>query len=131
MRRYQFDKLVRSKIPPRMKDEGVVINSNSLSKSDYLFQLKKKIIEGAKEVYDTNSKTDLIIELSDVMEVIHTIAKENQISLHEIGIAQAKKREINGHFSRENYINYIDVSEDNLKVIEYLENKNRPYKLQK
>ena len=130
MKRYQFDKLIRSKIPSRMKDEGVVVNRNSLSEPDYLAELKKKIIEEAHEVHDASSKEDLTTELADVMEVIHAIAQANQISLDEIEAAQAKKREINGHFLPENYINYIEVAEDNHKVIEYLENKNRPYKFQ-
>ena len=56
MKRYQFDKLIRSKIPSRMKDEGVVVNRNSLSEPDYLAELKKKIIEEAHEVHDASSK---------------------------------------------------------------------------
>jgi len=129
MRKYQFDKLIRSKIPARMEDEGVSVNRNSLSKSEYLSELKKKILEEAQEVHDAESKEDLITELADVMEVIHAIADANAISLTDIENAQLEKREINGHFLPENYINYIEVAEDNHKVIEYQENKNRPYKL--
>ena len=128
MKRYHFDKLIRSKIPPRMKNEGVFVYSNSLSGPDYQDALKKKIIEEAQEVHDANSKEDLITELADVMEVIHAIAQVNQISLKEIEAAQAKKRKINGYFLPKNYINYIEVAEDNHKVIEYLENKKRPYR---
>ena len=128
MKRYQFDKLIRSKIPARMKDEGVVVNRNSLSEHDYLAELKKKIIEEACEVSHASSKEDLTTELADVMEVIHAIAQVNQISLKEIEAAQAKKRKINGYFLPKNYINYIEVAEDNHKVIEYLENKKRPYR---
>lgn len=130
MKKYQFNKLIRSKIPLRMKDEGVFVYSNSLSEPDYLNALKKKIIEEAQEVQDANSKEDLITELADVMEVIHAIAQANQINLDEIEAARAKKRDINGHFLPENFIRYIEVAEDNHKVIDYLENKNRHYKLQ-
>ena len=129
MRKYQFDKLIRSKIPARMEDEGVSVNRNSLSKSEYLSELKRKILEEAQEVHDAESKEDLITELADVIEVIHAIADANAISLADIENAQSEKREINGGFLPENYINYIEVAEDNHKVIEYLENKNRPYKL--
>ncbi len=130
MRKYQFDKLIRSKIPARMEDEGVSVNRNSLSESEYLSELKMKILEEAQEVHDAESKEDLTTELADVMEVIHTIADANAISMEDIADAQLKKREINGKFLPENYINYIEVAEDNHKVIEYLENKNRPYKLE-
>ena len=112
-----------------MEDEGVSVNRNSLSKSEYLSELKRKILEEAQEVHDAESKEDLITELADVIEVIHAIADANAISLADIENAQSEKREINGGFLPENYINYIEVAEDNHKVIEYLENKNRPYKL--
>lgn len=65
-----------------------------------------------------------------MLEVIRAIADANAISMEDIENAQLKKREINGHFLPENYINYIEVVEDNHKVIDYLENKNRPYKLE-
>ena len=130
MRKYQFDKLIRSKIPARMEDEGVSVNRNSLSESEYLSELKRKLLEEAQEVHDADSKDDLTIELADVLEVIRAIADANAISMEDIENAQLKKREINGHFLPENYINYIEVAEDNHKVIDYLENKNRPYKLE-
>ena len=129
MRKYPFNKLIRSKIPNRMETEGVSVNRNSLSESEYLTELKKKILEEAQEVSEANSKEELITELADVMEVIQAIADANSISLTDIEEAQLKKREINGYFLPENYINYIEVAEDNHKVIEYLDNKNRTYKL--
>ena len=46
----------------------------------------------------------------------------------EIEQARIKKREINGCFEPDHYVHYIQVAPDNHKVIEYLENKNRPYK---
>jgi predicted house-cleaning noncanonical NTP pyrophosphatase (MazG superfamily) len=130
MKRYQFDKLIRSKLPARMKNEGVSVNSESLSADKYIIQLKKKIIEEALEVQEASSKEELTTELADVMEVIHAIAVASNISLDEIESAKSEKLEVNGDFQPENYINYIEVAEDNRKVIEYLENKNRPYKLQ-
>ena len=128
MKRYQFNKLIRSKIPLRMKSEGITINSNSLSRSDYLIALKKKIVEEAYEVYHASSKDNLKTELADIIEVIHTIAQANQISLEEIEKTRIEKREINGFFSPKNYINYIECSKDNHRLITYLENKNRSYK---
>lgn len=89
----------------RMKNEGVFVYSNSLSESDYLNALKKKIIEEAQEVHDAHSKEDLITELADVMEVIYSIAQASKINLDEIEVARAKKRAINGYFLPENFIN--------------------------
>lgn len=38
-----------------------------------------------------------------------------------------QKLEINGHFEAKSYVNYIEVDENNHKLISYLEDKNRPY----
>jgi predicted house-cleaning noncanonical NTP pyrophosphatase (MazG superfamily) len=128
MKKYPFNKLIRSKLPDRMVKEGVVINSQKLEIQEYIAQLKQKIIEEANEVSETNSREDLIIELADVLEVIYALAEATSISQLEIEQARIEKREINGYFKPENYVHYIQVAHDNHKVIEYLENKNRPYK---
>ena len=128
MKKYPFNKLIRSKLPDRMVKEGVVINSQKLEIQEYIAQLKQKIIEEANEVSEANSREDLIIELGDVLEVIYAIAESTAISHAEIEQARIEKREINGCFEPEHYIHHIQVASDNHKVIEYLENKNRPYK---
>ncbi len=129
MRKYPFNKLIRSKLPDRMVEEGVVVNSQKLEVEEYVVQLKQKIIEEANEVSEAKSREELITELADVLEVIYAIAESTAISQAEIEQARIEKRETNGYFKPENYVHYIQVDHDNYKVIEYLENKNRPYKL--
>lgn len=129
MKRYQFDKLIRSKLPVRMANEGVIINGTKLSDAEYIEKLKNKIVEEAQEVSLAKDKEHLKTELADVIEVIHAIAKASDIEIVEIEKARLEKREVNGHFQADNYIHYIEVAEDNHKVIEYLNNKDRPYKL--
>ena len=128
MKRYQFDKLIRSKLPERMIREGVTINSKQLCDEEYVMQLKNKIVEEANEVSDAVTKESLTTELADVVEVIHAIAKASGIEMAEIEAARLEKRAVNGHFQASTYVNYIEVVEDNHEVIEYLDNKDRPYK---
>ncbi len=128
MKRYQFDKLIRSKLPERMIREGVTINSKQLCDEEYVMQLKNKIVEEANEVSDAVTKESLTTELADVVEVIHAIAKASGIEMAEIEAARLEKRAVNGHFQASTYVNYIEVAEDNHEVIEYLDNKDRPYK---
>ncbi len=129
MKKYQFNKLIRSKLPARMIDEGVSINSSKLSVNDYIMQLKNKIVEEAKEVLHAKNNEHLTIELADVLEVIYAISEASNINIEDIEKARLEKRNVNGHFEADNYIHYIKVAEDNHKVIEYLNNKDRPYKL--
>jgi predicted house-cleaning noncanonical NTP pyrophosphatase (MazG superfamily) len=128
MREYPFNKLIRSKLPARMEKEGVVVNAQTLEMEEYIAKLKQKIIEEATEVSESTSHEELITELADVLEVIYAIAEASNISQAEIENVRIEKREINGHFKPEHYVHYIQVAHDNHKVIEYLENKNRPYK---
>ena len=128
MKKYQFNKLIRSKLPERMALEGVSINGHKLSRADYLQQLKHKIVEEASEVLEASTKANLITELADVLEVIHALAKASDIDMNDIEAARLEKRNINVYFHADNYINYIEVAQDNHRVIEYLENKDRPYK---
>ena len=107
MRKYTFNKLIRSKLPDRMAKEGVVVNSQKLEIEEYVVQLKQKIIEEANEVSEAKSREELITELADVLEVIYAIAESTEISQVEIEQARIEKREINGHFKPEHYIHYI------------------------
>lgn len=131
MKKYQFNKLIRSKLPARMKQEGVIVNSKILSDQEYIAELKRKLLEEAEEVANTTNYKALTEELADVLEVIDAIIKTSKITKADVEQVKLEKRNINGDFSQENYINYIEVAEDNRPVIEYLENKNRDYKFEK
>jgi predicted house-cleaning noncanonical NTP pyrophosphatase (MazG superfamily) len=111
-----------------MHKEQVIVYSKTLSKEEYIQQLKNKMVEEAHEVLESNSRDNLITELADVLEVISALAKAGDLSMKEIRATQRKKRDENGYFHHENYINYIEVAQDNRKVIEYMENKNRHYR---
>ncbi len=128
MKRYEFNKLVRHKLPTRMQIEGLIIDSKQLNDEEYKYQLKCKLLEEANEVAQTIGTDQLKRELGDVLEVIHALALSYNISLDDIEQERLRKREINGYFSPENYINFIEVSMQNKKVIEYLEKDDRDYK---
>lgn len=130
MKRYQFNKLVRSKLPARMESEGVRINGCTLSDEEYVMQLKQKLMEEAEEVSLATTRENLVVELADVMEVITALAEAASIDLSEIEKAKIEKRDANGHFHSDHYINYVEVELSNQKVIDYLDNKNRSYKLE-
>ena len=70
MKKYQFNKLIRSKLPERMGLEGVNIVGRHLNDKEFKQELKNKLVEEAIEVRDTDSKDDLVKELADIMEVI-------------------------------------------------------------
>ncbi len=127
MKKYHFNKLIRSKLPARMHQEGVRVAGRHLEPDEFVLEIKNKLVEEALEVQDTTSREDLIKELADVMEVIETIKSFNTITSEEIEQERLLKSNTNGNFVAANFVDYIEVPEDNHEVIRYLENKNRPY----
>ena len=130
MKKYHFNKLIRSKLPERMKSEGVKLYGRHLSHEEFIQELKNKLVEEAIEVKDADSRGGLLKELADVMEVIESIISSYNITKEDIEKERLIKANTNGCFSA-NFVDYIEVPVDNLKVIEYLEDKNRPYKYDK
>ena len=128
MKKYQFNKLIRSKLPERMNLEGVNIIGRHLNEEEFILELKNKLVEEAIEVRDTDSKDDLIKELADIMEVIESIISVHSITEEEVEKERIVKSEVNGHFLPTNFVDYIEVPVNNQKLTEYLENRNRPYK---
>ncbi|WHA06943.1 hypothetical protein N3Z16_02060 [Candidatus Megaera polyxenophila] len=68
MKKYNFNKLIRSNLPERMKKEGVALFGRHLTDEEFAKELKNKLVEEASEVQATESREDMIKELADVME---------------------------------------------------------------
>lgn len=127
MKKYNFNKLIRSNLPERMKKEGVSLFGRHLTEEEFAKELKNKLVEEASEVQDTDSREGMIKELADVMEVIETLTSLHGITKEEIEKERLVKCNINGRFLAANFVDYIEVPVSNHKVIEYLEKRNRPY----
>lgn len=127
MKKYNFNKLIRSNLPERMKKEGVALFGRRLTDEEFAKELKNKLVEEAGEVQDTDSREDMIKELADVMEVIEALTLLHGITKEEIEKERLLKCNINGRFLAANFVDYIEVPVSNYKVIEYLEKRNRPY----
>lgn len=130
MKRYEFNKLIRNKLPERMINEGVVINSIKLDATQYILKLKEKLLEETNELIVAENLNDIKIEMADVLEVIHSMAMAWNIKYEDIEQIRLEKKLINGTFDSDTYVNYIEVDQTNTKVINYLDDKYRPYKLE-
>jgi predicted house-cleaning noncanonical NTP pyrophosphatase (MazG superfamily) len=128
IKKYQFNKLIRSHLPERLKVEGVKLFGRHLNDIEFAQELKNKLVEEAIEVKDSDCRDSLIKELADVMEVIESITSFYKITKEDIETERLVKLEINGYFLAMNFVDYIEVQANNRRMIEYLENKNRHYK---
>lgn len=123
MKKFAFNKLIRSKLPALMQKSGVIINGTNLSDSEYIDALKNKLVEESLEVLEANSIAEITEELADILEVIVSIAKALDISMNQIESIKLAKKQDKGGFTADNYVSYIEVEQDNHKVLEFLKKK--------
>ena len=116
MKKYQFNKLIRSKLPERMRLEGVNIVARHLNDEEFKQELKNKLLEEVIEVKDADSRDNLLKELADIMEVIESIISVHNITKEEVEKERIIKREVNGYFLP---VNFATLEKSDLTVEVY------------
>jgi predicted house-cleaning noncanonical NTP pyrophosphatase (MazG superfamily) len=96
--RQTYNKLVRDRIPEIILKAGNRCQTEILSDSKYRQALKEKLLEEVKEIYETNSREELLLEIADLYEVIDTFLVVNQIEPEEVLKKQKQRREERGGF---------------------------------
>jgi predicted house-cleaning noncanonical NTP pyrophosphatase (MazG superfamily) len=93
-------KLVRDKIPVRIKTRGEVAATVKVYGTDLTDVLKAKLVEEALEAFSAQEDSALIDELVDVQEVIDALRAAVGISQQEFLARAAEKRQSAGGFER-------------------------------
>jgi len=96
-------KLVRDQIDHLMKQAGKKPITRILDDEEYEVELKLKIIEEAKELYE--AKADSVLEeIVDILEVIEALCELYQFTPNQIETLQKQKRQTRGGFKRRLYL---------------------------
>ena len=74
------NKLVRDHIPQIIQMDNKRCKVSILHDTAYIEQLKKKLIEEAQEVQEASTKQEIILELADLLEVMHALKASLQIT---------------------------------------------------
>jgi hypoxanthine-DNA glycosylase len=117
VRRFKFTKLVRDKIVSDIIANGNYPHWKTLSHEEYLKELKKKILEESQEILNANDK-ELLEEIADVQEIIDNLVIALGKTKRDLTLQQKIKNTKRGSFKRREYIEYVDVP-DNDKVIQF------------
>lgn len=123
---FKVEKLIRDKIPAILDSKGIVVNANAMVDQEFIYKLKDKLLEEAKEVLATSSSDELCEELADVLEVIHALSKANGLTIQQIEQKRLEKREIKGGFENKIYNSFMQIEENNPSINYYL-NKPQQY----
>ena len=101
-----YNKLVRDKIPDIIKNNGEEPITRVLSNDEYKIELEKKLNEELQEVL-LSTGDNRIEELSDMLEVMISLAKLEGKDLIDIINTCNIKREKRGGFSKKLYLSGV------------------------
>ncbi len=111
MKKIIHNKLVRDKIPKIIQTDNKQCKVSILQKTDYIEQLKKKLVEEAQEVQEASTKQDIILELADLLEVMNALKASFQITATEIEEARKTKAYQNGAFTKHLFLEYVEETD--------------------
>ncbi|HLR43532.1 MAG TPA: nucleoside triphosphate pyrophosphohydrolase [Pseudogracilibacillus sp.] len=90
-----YYKLIRDKIPEIIEASGKAFSTRILNQEEYSIELKRKLLEEAKEYQETSEDEYALEELADILELVHAAAiihNSDINDLEKIRKAKCKKR---------------------------------------
>jgi predicted house-cleaning noncanonical NTP pyrophosphatase (MazG superfamily) len=99
-----YNKLIRDKIPEITKAKGIESVTRVLNNKEYILELRKKILEEAKELNEESGNKNLVEELADIQEIIDAILVAKNIKTSEFRKIQTTKRQKRGGFKKKLFL---------------------------
>lgn len=104
MKKIYYNKLIRDKIPEKIKKSGGDFKARKLKPKEFEKELIKKTGEEADGLLAAKSKKKLIEELADVMDIIQEIKKLKGITAQQIKRAQKESAKTKGGFKKKLFL---------------------------
>lgn len=95
-----YNKLIRDKIPERIKETGGDYLCRKLNKKEFVLELTKKVGEESDGLVNAGNKREFIEELGDVIDVIEELKKVLKIESPEISEARRNAQLKKGGFDK-------------------------------
>ena len=103
----EYNKLVRDRIPEILAQSDLCAFFRSLSPSEYMKFLEKKLDEEVEEFHESKD----VEELADILEVLIAITNEKGYSVDTLWAERLKKRTERGGFERKILLIGIEEAE--------------------
>ena len=129
MNKIYYNKLIRDKIPEKIKSKGSTLKVIPLNEIDFEKELLKKVGEEASALPIAKTKKELISELADVLDVIDEIKKFKNITQEEIIAVQKINFEKKGGFDQRLFL--VWSSDDGYKTNETTYDQNNTKEINK
>lgn len=108
MNRKTYNKLIRDKIPEIIKKDNAIPKIFELNDEQFKVVLKEKLIEEAKELLEAKTDEEILNELSDVLQLLESIALNNGLSVTDVEKKKEKKKQERGAFEKKLFLEYVD-----------------------
>jgi len=96
----KYNKLIRDRILEIIKETGERPYWRILNKKDFLKEIKKKILEEAKELIESKNRKNIINEIVDIQELIDVLISELNLTKPQIKKQQKIKNRKRGGFKK-------------------------------
>jgi len=98
----EYNKLVRDGIVEKIEGLGLIVESRILEKDDLIKALKDKIVEEGEELkgIDSSDREATIAEISDVLEVLRSLAEEQGIPMSRVEEVMEERAQKRGRFKK-------------------------------
>lgn len=102
------NKLVRDGIPSIIEADKGTPNYHILEGDEYEKALREKFQEEIAEMLTAKTRTDIVEEIADVMELLRAYALLHGIPFHQLTNYMEIKRQANGGFERGIFLESVD-----------------------
>jgi len=96
----KHNKLIRDRILEIIEANKEKSSFRILNRKEYIKEIKKKILEEAKELIEAKGRKDIINEIVDVQELVDVLILESGLTKLQIQKQQKVKRKKRGGFKK-------------------------------
>jgi len=100
----RYNKLIRDRILEIIEANKEKPYFRILNKKEYIREIKKKILEEAKELIEAKSKKEIINEIVDIQELIDVLISESGLTKLQIQKQQKVKDKKRGGFKKKLFL---------------------------
>ena len=104
----KYNKLVRDKIPLKIKLNGETPKYRTLSIEEFKEAIKTKLLEEVNELLKATTKDEMIEELADIMEVIDWVRTAEEITEYDVLKMKHNKYIKNGGFFERIFLESVE-----------------------
>jgi predicted house-cleaning noncanonical NTP pyrophosphatase (MazG superfamily) len=104
MKKVYYNKLIRDKIPERIKAHGGDFKIKVLNKNEIVKELIKKVGEESDGLVNAKNRKGIVEELGDILDVIEEIKRILKIKASEMVAARKKAFARKGSFKKRIYL---------------------------